>query len=184
MALPRLLITRRIFPEVVERLRAHFEVRWHAQDEALAGPALQEALQGCDAVLVATTERIDAQLLQACPQLKAVCSMAVGVNNIDLPACSAQGVMVSNAPDVLTETTADFGFALMMAAARRVGEAERYLRAGQWRNWTVDLLAGADIHGRTLGDSWHGSHRSSCRAARGSRFWHAPVLPQPLPPAP
>ena len=151
MAKPILLITRRIFPEVVARLRQHFEVRWHDSDRALSVAYLREQLQGCDAVFVATTEAITAELLAACPQLKAVCSMAVGVNNIDIEACTARGVMVSNAPDVLTETTADFGFALMMAAARRVPESERFLRAGQWTQWSMDLFAGADIHGRTLG---------------------------------
>ncbi|MBQ0936851.1 2-hydroxyacid dehydrogenase [Ideonella paludis] len=151
MSSPCLLITRRIFPEVVARLRRHFDVRWHDSDAALSAAELRHQLQGCDAVFVATTERIDASLLQACPQLKAVCSMAVGVNNIDIEACTAHGVMVSNAPDVLTETTADFGFALMMAAARRVPESERFLRAGQWTQWSMDLFAGADIHGRTLG---------------------------------
>jgi gluconate 2-dehydrogenase len=77
--------------------------------------------------------------------------MAVGYNNIDLAACTAAGVLVSNAPDVLTETTADFGFALMMATARRITEAERFLRDGRWQTWSYDMLAGADIHGATLG---------------------------------
>jgi len=77
--------------------------------------------------------------------------MAVGHNNIDLPACTAAGVLVSNAPDVLTETTADFGFALMMATARRITESEHFLRAGQWTHWAYDMFAGADVHGATLG---------------------------------
>ncbi|MDZ7811755.1 MAG: D-glycerate dehydrogenase [Ideonella sp.] len=148
---PTLLVTRRIFPDVVERLRQHFVVRWHDSDRALGAAQLREHLQGCDAVFVATTEVITADLIATCPQLKAVCSMAVGVNNIDIEACTARGVMVSNAPNVLTETTADFGFALMMAAARRVPESERFLRAGQWTQWSMDLFAGADIYGRTLG---------------------------------
>jgi gluconate 2-dehydrogenase len=77
--------------------------------------------------------------------------MTVGVDHIDLAACAERGVIVTHAPDVLTETTADFGFALLLAAARQVGEAERYLRAGQWKKWSVDLFAGADVHGVTLG---------------------------------
>jgi gluconate 2-dehydrogenase len=77
--------------------------------------------------------------------------MAVGYNNVDLPACTARGVLVSNAPDVLTQTTADFGFALMMAAARRITESERFLRRGEWTQWSYDLFAGADVHGATLG---------------------------------
>jgi glyoxylate/hydroxypyruvate/2-ketogluconate reductase len=149
--LPRVLVARRIFPEVVERLRAHAEVLWHDEDRALTQPELVARLQGCRGVFVAGTERIDADLLDACPDLRAVCSMAVGYNNIDVSACTARGVVVSNAPDVLTETTADFGFALMMATARRISEAERFLRCGEWSSWSVDLMAGADIHGATLG---------------------------------
>jgi gluconate 2-dehydrogenase len=80
-----------------------------------------------------------------------VCSLAVGYNNIDVPACTARGVAVSNAPGVLTETTADFGFALVMAAARRISESEAFLRRGEWTKWSVDLFAGSDVHGATLG---------------------------------
>lgn len=148
---PRVLVARRIFPEVVERLRAHFEVSTVDGASALSQPELIQRLQGCQGVFVAGTEKIDTALLKACPGLKAVCSMAVGYNNIDVPACTAHGVMVSNAPDVLTETTADFGFALMMATARRITESERFLRRGEWKEWSVDLFAGADIHGATLG---------------------------------
>jgi glyoxylate/hydroxypyruvate/2-ketogluconate reductase len=90
-------------------------------------------------------------LLDVCPRLRAVCSMAVGYNNIDLAACTARGVLVSNAPGVLTETTADFGFALMLAAARRISESEHFLRAGKWHRWGHDMFAGADVHGATLG---------------------------------
>lgn len=149
---PRLLIARSIFPEIVARLAQHFDVRT-SQDcpGGLQGQALAAALQGCDAVFIGAVERIDAALLDACPQLRAVGSMAVGTNNIDLAACTARGVLVSNAPGVLTETTADFGFALMMAAARRITEAEHFVRAGRWQHWAYDLMAGADIHGSTLG---------------------------------
>jgi gluconate 2-dehydrogenase len=100
---------------------------------------------------VAASEPIDAAVLDACPTLKAVCSMAVGYNNIDVAACTARGVLVTNAPGVLTETTADFGFALMMATARRITESERFLRRGEWTHWSYDLMAGQDIHGATLG---------------------------------
>ncbi|HSI56635.1 MAG TPA: D-glycerate dehydrogenase [Ideonella sp.] len=148
---PRVLVARRIFPQVVERLREWLDVSAVEEAHALAQDALIERLQGCAGVFVAGTERIDAALLDACPELRAVCSMAVGYNNIDVPACTARGVMVSNAPDVLTETTADFGFALMMATARRISESERFLRRGEWKEWSVDLFAGSDVHGATLG---------------------------------
>jgi len=150
-ARPRILVTRRIFEPVLESLRAVAELDVHDSDVALSPQELLQRLPSCDGAFVATTERIDAPLLDACPRLRAVCSMAVGYNNIDLPACTARGVLVSNAPDVLTETTADFGFALLLATARRVTESERYLRDGQWRTWSVDLFAGQDVHGATLG---------------------------------
>ncbi|MGE4376436.1 MAG: 2-hydroxyacid dehydrogenase, partial [Burkholderiaceae bacterium] len=104
-----------------------------------------------DGVLTTGSERINAALLAVCPRLRIVANMAVGYNNFDLAAMDAAGVQGTNAPGVLTETTADFGFALLLAAARRVTEGERYLRAGQWKRWSYDLLAGAEVHGSTLG---------------------------------
>jgi glyoxylate reductase len=97
------------------------------------------------------SERVDQALLASCPGLKAVCNMAVGYNNIDVDAASRAGVIVTNTPDVLNETTADFGWALLMAAARRITEAEQWLRAGQWQKWRYDSFVGADLHGATLG---------------------------------
>jgi gluconate 2-dehydrogenase len=151
MSRPTVFIARRVFPDVVDRLRPHFDVRTHDGDAPLAQSALIAALQGCAGVFITGSEKIDAVLLDACPQLEAVCTMAVGYNNIDVPACTARGVVVTNAPGVLTETTADFGFALMMATARRISEGERFLREGKWRHWGVDMFAGGDVHGATLG---------------------------------
>jgi gluconate 2-dehydrogenase len=119
-------------------------------------------------VITTGAERIDAELLAACPELRAVCNMAVGYNNIDVAACTAAGVLCSNTPDVLTETTADFGFALMLAAARRMGESERFLRRGEWRTWRYDLFAGAEVHGTTLGVL--GMGRIGQAIARRARF--------------
>ncbi len=146
-----ILVTRRVFDSVLERLRMHFEVDTNQDDLIWSKAELIARLQGKDGAFITASERIDAELLDACPQLRAVCNMAVGYNNIDLDACTARGVLASNTPDVLTETTADFGFALMMAAARRMAEGEHFLRRGEWDKWTVDLLAGSDIHGSTLG---------------------------------
>ena len=148
---PSILIARQIFPEVEARLREHFEVDANDQPIDWPQPELIARLQGKQGVFVAATERIDATLLEACPELRAVCSMAVGYNNIDVAACTAHGVVVTNAPDVLTETTADFGFALMLAAARRITESERFLRAGAWQRWSQDFFCGAEVHGATLG---------------------------------
>jgi len=151
MSRPTVFIARRVFPEIVEGLRAHVDVRTHDGDAPLSQPELIAALQGCAGVFITTSEKIDETLLAACPALKAVCTMAVGYNNIDVAACTAHGVVATNAPDVLTETTADFGFALMMATARRITESERYLREGRWNHWGYDMFAGGDVHGATLG---------------------------------
>jgi len=148
---PSILVCRRIFADVLARLREHFDVESNDVDDIWSRDEMIERLQGKDGVFVTGTQPIDAALLDACPRLRAVCSLAVGYNNIDVAACTAHGVAVSNAPGVLTETTADFGFALLMAAARRVGESERFLRRGEWTKWSVDLFAGSDVHGSVLG---------------------------------
>jgi gluconate 2-dehydrogenase len=145
------LVTREIFPETLERLRQHFEVEPNAGDVSYDKAELIRRLNGKAGVLVASGERVDAEVLEAHPQLKAVCNMAVGYNNVDVPACTARGVVVTNTPDVLTDTTADFGFALMMATARRITEGEHFLRAGLWKRWSYDMMTGADVHGATLG---------------------------------
>ena len=148
---PRLLIVRAIFPEVLARLEQSFDVESNQEDIVLSPAELAGRLQGKQAALTTTADRIDAALLAACPNLKICANMAVGTNNFDLPAMAIRGVAATNTPDVLTETTADFGFALMMATARRISEGEAYLRAGRWTKWGYDLLAGSDIHGATLG---------------------------------
>ncbi len=146
-----ILVTRAVFPEIVVKLAQHFEVESNPQDEVWSKAELIRRLQGKDAVFTFGLERIDADVLAACPQLKICANMTVGYNNFDLPAMTAAGVTATNAPDVLTETTADFGFALLMATARRVTESEHYLRAGKWTSWRYDMFAGAEVHGSTLG---------------------------------
>lgn len=147
----RVLVARAVFPDVIEPLRAVAEVET-TPDDAIATPeTLRQRLADKHGAFITGSERIDAALLDACPQLKVVSTMTVGVDHIDLAACAERGVTVTHAPDVLTETTADFGFTLLLAAARQLGDAERYLRAGQWKKWSVDLFAGADVHGATLG---------------------------------
>ena len=151
MALPRILVARAIAPEVIERLSQHFEVEANPADTIWSPAELAARLADKDGAFTTGSQRIDAALLGACPRLRIVANMAVGYNNFDVAALSAAGVQGTNTPDVLTETTADFGFALLMATARRLTEAERYVRAGRWTAWRYDLLAGADIHGSTLG---------------------------------
>ena len=151
MSQPAVLVCRAVFPDIVDRLREHFEVETNETDVVWSPAELIQHLQGKAGVFITGTQPIETALLDACPDLRAVCSMAVGYNNVDVPACTAHGVLVSNAPDVLTETTADFGFALMMATARRITESEHFLRSGAWAKWSVDAFAGADVHGATLG---------------------------------
>ncbi len=146
-----MLIARAVFPEAVARLREHFEVEPNLDDSEWTPQELSRRLQGKAGLLATAGEPIDAALLNANPQLRAVCLMTVSYNKIDVAACTARGVLATNAPGVLTETTADLGFALMMATARRMAEAERFLRSGQWTHWRYDLLTGSDIHGATLG---------------------------------
>ena len=148
---PKILIARAISPEAVARLEQHFDVQSNQDDVIWSQEELAEQLQGKDGLLTTGSQTVNAQLLAACPQLKICANMAVGYNNFDVPAMTAAGVIGTNAPDVLTETTADFGFALLMATARRVTESEHYLRAGQWTSWRYDLFAGAEVHGSTLG---------------------------------
>lgn len=148
---PRILIARAISPEVVQRLEQHFEVQSNQDDVLWSPQELARQLQGMDGMLTTGSQTIDAALLATCPQLRIVANMAVGYNNFDVEAMTAAGVQGTNAPDVLTETTADFGFALLMATARRICESEHYLRAGKWNSWRYDLFAGAEVHGSTLG---------------------------------
>ena len=151
MSKPRILVTRAVFPETVAYLSQHFEVESNQNDEAWTPAQLIEKLRDKDGAFTTGSVRIDAELLAACPKLKICANMAVGYNNFDLDAMTARGVLGTTTPDVLTETTADFGFALLMATARRITESEIYLRAGQWTKWSYDMFAGSDIHGATLG---------------------------------
>jgi gluconate 2-dehydrogenase len=146
-----LLVARRLFPELLAPLRTAYELDVHDSDSPLSPPDLAARLQGCWGLLGSGSERVDAALLAACPDLRAVALVTVGFNNLDLEACRARGLWMSNAPGVLTEATADFGMALLLAAARRVGEGERFVREGRWQGWAIDQLAGAPVARTTLG---------------------------------
>jgi gluconate 2-dehydrogenase len=148
---PKILVARAVFPETIEFLSRHFEVESNQNDAVWSKAELTERLRDKDGAFTTGSDRIDGEVLAACPRLKICANMAVGYNNFDLDAMTARGVLGTNTPDVLTETTADFGFALMMATARRMAESEHYLRAGKWTKWSYDMFAGSDIHGATLG---------------------------------
>lgn len=140
-----------MFPEVLERLRETFDVIDNQADVNYPPEALAERLQGRVGLLSNAADTINGDLISRVPTLRAVCNMAVGYNNFDLAAMTRAGILATNTPDILTETTADFGWALLMAAARRVSESERWLRAGQWKRWTYDTFLGAEVYGSTLG---------------------------------
>ena len=148
---PKIIVARPIFEETLIRLREHFDVTDNQADAPWTKASWAQALSQHVGALTTGTDPIDVDVLKACPNLKAVANMAVGFNNFDVPAMTAHGVQASNTPDVLTETTADFGFALLMATARRITESEHYLRRGEWTQWRYDMFAGAEVHGSTLG---------------------------------
>lgn len=152
MARPNVYVTRVIPAPALEVIRGVAEVRmWDREDEPPPRDVLLREVADCDGLLSLLTDRIDEELLARAPRLRVVGNMAVGFDNIDIAAATRHGVLVSNTPEVLTETTADFAFALLMAAARRMVEADAFTRAGKWKTWGPMLLAGQDIHHATLG---------------------------------
>jgi gluconate 2-dehydrogenase len=148
---PKVLVTREVFDEVLEYLSQHFEVTSNQSDVPFDMSTLASKLSNKQGTLITLSDRIDADLLTRCPNLKAVCNIAVGYNNIDLEACTKAKVMATNTPGVLDDTTGDFTWALILAAARRVTEAEAYLRNGQWDGWKLKQFLGLDVHHATLG---------------------------------
>jgi gluconate 2-dehydrogenase len=149
---PKILVARAIFPEALAKLEESFEVRSNQEDRIFTPQELQKELSGVVGALVAGSERIDASALANAKDLKIVANISVGYNNFDVPAITAAGVMASNTPDVLTDTTADFGFALLMATARRITESEHWIRAGHWDKWSiVNNPLGMDLHHSTVG---------------------------------
>ena len=148
---PKVLVTREVFDDVLEYLSQYFEVTSNQSDIPFDSETLASKLSDKQGAMIALTDRIDTQLLARCPNLKAVCNIAVGYNNIDLAACTKAGVMATNTPGVLDDTTGDFAWTLILATARRLTEAEAYLRAGQWDRWKLKQFLGLDVHHATLG---------------------------------
>jgi glyoxylate reductase len=144
-------VTRALPGDALERLSAEHDVEVWPESSPPPAETLRAAAAGADALLTQLTERIDADLLAAAPSVRAIANYAVGTDNVDLDAATERGIPVGNTPDVLTETTADLAWALLMAGARRLGEAERAVRAGDWPPFTPDAYLGLDVHGATLG---------------------------------
>jgi lactate dehydrogenase-like 2-hydroxyacid dehydrogenase len=166
---PRVFVARKIPAEGIDPVVAVCVARVWEDELPPPRADLLAAVRGCDGVLTLLTDRVDDEFLDAAgPRLKVVSNYAVGFDNVDVPACTARGVAVGNTPGVLTETTADLAFALLMAAARRLPEGDRYVRAGKWKTWGPLLLLGPDIHGATIGIVGFGRiGQAMARRARG-----------------
>ncbi len=164
----RVVVTRRNFPEVIAELEPVFSLDHNADDTLWSPAELRARAANAQALYVVASDKVDGALLDAAPGLKMVATGSVGTNHIDLEACRARGIAVTNTPDVLSEATADMAWTLLMAAARRVTESERWLRAGLWQRWAWDQFLGQDVFGSTLGIIGMGRIGSAiARRARG-----------------
>lgn len=148
---PRVLVTRKVYPTAIAILQETCVVDYHDSYDVLPAERLHKKLQHAHGVLCQLTDRIDQAAIAAAPHLRVISQIAVGYDNLDVAAASARRIAVTNTPGVLTEATADLTWALLLATARRLPAAERFLRAGEWRRWDIDLCCGADVSGRTLG---------------------------------
>lgn len=153
---PRILVTRKLLPEVEARMAQLFDARFNGDDHAMPADEMLAAMQGCDVLVPTVTDRIDAALINAMPDtVRLIAQFGAGVNNIDLPAARARGIMVTNTPGVFTEDTADLTMALILSVPRRLGEGEKLMRTGKWAGWrpgdSEGGLLGHRIEGKTLG---------------------------------
>jgi len=182
MSLPKVYITRPLPTKAVERLAARYDVKMRPEDAPLDPAQLAESCRDIEG-LIATGVRVSEDVVAQAPRLRAVANVGVGYDNIDVAACTRRGIPVTNTPDVLTETTADLAFALLMAAPRRLVECDRYVREGQWQSSKWELLWGSDIHGKTLGVYGLGRiGKAVVRRARGFSMrviYHDVVRPTP-----
>lgn len=148
---PPVLVTKRIYPEAVKYLADYCEVDYEATDRGLSPEELRQRLSGKRAVVSQLVDKFSSDVIDRLQRIEIIANVAVGFDNIDVPAATRRGILVTNTPDVLTDTTADFAFALLMAAARRVVEGHQHIHQGNWNRWSIDLLVGHDVHHRTLG---------------------------------
>ena len=183
MTKPRVFVTRVIPDQGLTLVQEHCDVDLWTDELPPAREVLLGRVRGFDGLLCLLTDRIDGEVLDAAgPQLKVVSNHAVGYDNIDVPAATARRIPVGNTPGILTGATADFAFALLMAAARRVVEGERYVREGKWKTWGPSLLLGPDVHGATLGLIGFGRiGQAMAKRAQGFDMrvlYHDPSAPQ------
>jgi glyoxylate reductase len=174
MAKPRIYVTRQIAQEALEMIAESTEMEVWAGELPPPYETLLEKARSADGLLTLLTDRIDAPLMETAPTLRVISNLAVGYDNIDVVEATRRGILVGNTPGVLTETTADFAFTLLMAAARRIVEADNYARQGKWQTWGPQTLLGQDIHGATLGII--GLGRIGLEVARRGRGFGMKVL--------
>ncbi|MEH7237055.1 2-hydroxyacid dehydrogenase [Bacillus sp. JJ1562] len=152
MTKPYVFITRKLSEEVIQPLMEVAEVHiWNEEEKAVPREVLLKEVKKADALLTMLSEKIDKELIDAAPNLKVIANLAVGFDNIDVEYANQKGIAVCNTPDVLTDTTADLTFALLLATARRVVEAAEFVKNGEWKSWSPLLLAGHDVHHKTIG---------------------------------
>jgi len=175
---PKVYVTRLVPEKGLEMVREFCAAEVWESDLPVPRAVLLEKVHDVEGLYALLTEKVDAELLDHAPRLKVVSNMAVGFDNIDVAECTRRGIPVGNTPGVLTDTTADFAWTLLMAAARRLCEAERYVHAGQWKTWGPMLFWGPDVHGATLGIIGFGRiGRAMAKRARGFDMrilWHDP----------
>ncbi|MEE8420487.1 MAG: D-glycerate dehydrogenase [Dehalococcoidales bacterium] len=174
MSKPKVFVARKMAPEALEKIAAETEMElW---DGELPPPrdVYLEKVRGIDGLLSILTDKIDAEIMDVAPGLKVISNLAVGFDNIDVPAATIRGILVGNTPGVLTETTADFAFTLLMAAARRVVSGDKYTRRGDWKTWGPMILLGHDVHHATLGII--GSGRIGMEMAKRARGFDMKVI--------
>ena len=171
---PAALVTKRIYPEAIEYLKQHAEVDYADSDDGLTAAELLARIRGKEAVVSQLTDKFSPAVIEQLAGVRIIANVAVGFDNIDIPAATRKGILVTNTPEVLTDTTADFAFALLMAAARRVVEGHRFVHSGEWTKWRIDLLVGQDVHHRTLG--LFGMGRIGQAVARRGRGFQMRIL--------
>jgi glyoxylate reductase len=179
---PRIFVSRELPGDSLERLRAEVAVDLWPQHDPPPVAAFLGAASAADGLLTMVTERVDVDLLDVAPSVRIVSNMAVGYDNIDVPAATARGIAITNTPGVLTETTADLAFALILGVARRLAEGDRLVRNGGWGPWHPSFLLGRDVHGATLGIVGLGAiGQAVARRARGfeMRLLHTSRAPKP-----
>ncbi len=171
---PKILITGKIFNEILAIVKQHFEVEENPSDAPFSPEVLIKKLQGKIGAIIRLTDRIDKDILSHCPEIKIFCNIAVGYDNIDIEACTRRKIIVTNTPGVLDDTTADFTWALLLAAARRIVEADQYLRSFKWKGWELMEFLSYDVHHKILGIC--GLGRIGQRVAQRAKGFNMEVL--------